>query len=113
MEEEKPTEIKRQVPYDPEVEKIKIEAYKDIQKGWQDKVIEVANILKEVWLVGKEAEKKVTYYIFIVISIIFLGTLYLTKIGVVPGESFAFLVGIIVGYLISITPIRRPGAGGQ
>jgi hypothetical protein len=103
-----PKEIEPQLPYDVEVEKKRLEVYQDIQRGWQEKLTEITGIIKEAWASGKEIERKIVLYIFGLVGLFFVGTAILTAIGVVPGEAFTFLLGIIVGYLLSITPIRAP-----
>jgi hypothetical protein len=91
------------LPYDPEVEKKKLEVYEGIQKGWQTLIDKGMVILSDLL---KTAEKRGLHKLSLLIAvilIIFIATAYLTYIKTVSGEAFMFFVGILVGYLLAYT----------
>jgi hypothetical protein len=106
-------EIEPIQPYDPEVEKRRIEANETIQKdfqaqqkyiheGWQGVVNKAIEAIKNNLLRNKEIEARNFIGILIVIVIIFISASLLTWQKIVPAEGLTFLAGTIVGYLISL-----------
>ncbi|MCL0053001.1 hypothetical protein M1M86_00710 [Dehalococcoidales bacterium] len=112
-------ELEVRPPYDPEVEKRRIEAYeltqkaaqetqKTIHEGWQKVVNEVTNAIREHMILSKEVEHRSFRNILITVVTLFVGVGLLTWQGIVPAEGFTFLVGAIIGYLLSLSPLARP-----
>jgi hypothetical protein len=87
--EEKWVEVEK---YKADVEKLKIEKYTDlINKG----IIS----FKEYATTGR---RNITIAVFLLILFIFISMAFLTYLGRVSGETFAFVTGTIIGYIISI-----------
>ncbi len=83
---------------------LEVEKYKaDIEKYKTEKYIEIISeaigSYKEYAAKGK---RNITIGVFVLVAIIFLAMAFLTGVGKVGGETFAFVTGTIVGYIISI-----------
>ena len=100
-------------PYDPEVEKRRIEAYEGVQKAlqetqravherWQGVAEKAIDALKEGMTRNKEIEARNFLWILVVIVAVVAGAGVLTWAKAIPGEAFALLVGTIVGYIVSL-----------
>jgi len=87
-----------------------LRVYEEIQRGWQDTLRELATKAIEAIEKGaasaREASKRISYAILIVVTLLFLVIAALTWQGIVPGEALTFLLGIVVGYLLSVMPFR-------
>jgi len=75
-----------------DVDREKIKALVDVAK-------EIVNGLKDYYL---KKVHKVTLPSYILIAIVVIVATILTGLGKVSGETFAFLMGTIVGYIISL-----------
>ena len=113
-----PNELEPTPSYDPEVEKKRIEAYEAIQKatqdqqktlqeGWQKVATSVVEAFRSHATRSKEIEERSFWLILVTIIIFVIVVGLLTWQGIVPAEGFTFLVGIVVGYLISLSPLAR------
>ena len=83
---------------------LEVEKYKaDLEKYKTDKYVELLNdainAIKEYTLRSK---RTITIAVFIFIAIIFVTMAILTYYGRVGGETFAFVAGTIIGYIISL-----------
>lgn len=88
-------------PYDPEVEKKRLEVYESVQKGWQGLADKGMDTLNEI--LGS-AEKRGLHKLLLLMCVvlaIFISTAFLTYKEIVSGEAFMFFVGILVGYLLA------------
>lgn len=102
---EKQTELP---PYDPEVELKKIETWEKIANENIEKVLDFLHVSKKI---EYQSTLAISKWIFVLIGIFFVITAVLTYTGKVSGDSLVFLIGIIVGYmlsLISAKPRREP-----
>jgi len=96
--------------YDPEVEKARIEAYKATQEGWQRVATSVTEAFRNYAMRSKEIEQRSFWAILGVMLVLFIGVGLLTWQGILPAEGLIFLVGVMVGYLVSLSPLARPTA---
>lgn len=108
--------------YSPEVEIRRIEAYEVIQKstleqqktmqeGWQKIVTDVTEAVKSYAIRRKELEERSSWIILTAVVILVLVVAALTWIKIVPAEGLTFLVGIVIGYLISLSPLSHTIGG--
>jgi hypothetical protein len=100
-------ELQPTPPYDPEVEKRRIEASQATQKGWQEVVTNAIEAIKGYAIRSKEIEQRSFWIVLSAIVILVLVVAWLTWLKIVPAEGLTFLVGIVVGYLISLSPLAR------
>ena len=100
-------ELQPTPPYDPEVEKRRIEASEAVQEGWQKVVTNTIEAIKSYTIRSKEIEERSFWIIIAAIAIFVIIVGLLTWQGIVPAEGFTFLIGIVVGYLISLSPLAR------
>lgn len=80
----------------------------DVEKFKANKLAEafvkIAGEYKEYML---SATWRTTLPAYILMMIIFLSVTWLTRIGIVAGETFAFTAGTVIGYIISLLTQRR------
>lgn len=82
-----------------EVQKYRI----DLEKYQTEKYLELGNRLVDSYKeYATSGRRMITTAVFIFIAIIFIAMAVLTFFGKVSGETFAFVTGTIVGYIISI-----------
>lgn len=87
---------------------------------WAEFIPEMKLILKQVadlvkWYpkaVGK-AEEKITKYFVALITLIVVGTIFLTALGVLSGDVFAFLIGTLIGYIFAFITKYLGMSGGN
>lgn len=82
-----------------EAEKEKNEIEKEKNRALIELIREVANSLKDYYL---KKIPRATIPAYVLIAIIVIGAIALTWLGRVSGETFSFLMGTIVGYIISL-----------
>lgn len=88
-------------PYDPEVEKKRLEVYESIQKGWQSVADKGLDTFNEILKTGGRKRLINLGFFLSVILVIFAATAFLAYKRVISGESFTFFVGTIVGFLFA------------
>jgi hypothetical protein len=107
------------LPYDPEVEKKRLDVQKEVAsiqaetlKGWQKTLSDAIAGLANAWKEGRAAEYRnvitLSKWIIAVCVVFFAGVGVLVYLGKISGDALVFLIGIIVGYLLSlVTPRPR------
>ena len=90
-------------PYDPEVEKKRLEVYESIQKGWQGLADKGITTLNEILKAGGKRGLYNLSILLVAVLVIFGVTAFLAYNKVISGEAFTLLVGTIVGYLLAYT----------
>ena len=83
---------------------LEVEKYKaDVERYKTEKYLELGNkaidAIKEYVITGR---RNITIAVFIFIGLIFFSMAFLTYFGKVSGETFALVVGTIIGYIISL-----------
>jgi len=68
---------------------------------WAILVKEVGNQFQELSKIKSKQSKNLAWPVYIIIGIIFLGTIILGMMNVIDGQSITFLAGTIVGYLLT------------
>lgn len=76
-----------------------LEIQKENVKAFIELLKEGVNSLKDYYL---KKIPRTTLPTYILISIVIVGAIILTLLGRISGETFAFLMGTIVGYIISL-----------
>lgn len=103
--------------YDREVALKQIEIEEKKTLGWQ-KIVEsnIGNAMN-YWKEAKEAEYRgvltISKWIFELIGLFFVGMTILTYFGKVSGDSLSFLIGVIVGYMLSLISYKPRREAGQ
>ena len=82
-----------------EAEKLRYEIIKYQTDKYTEAFNNLVNALKEYYTKGR---KLITLSAFILIGIIFATMAFLTYYKIIGGETFAFVSGTIVGYIISL-----------
>lgn len=100
------------LPYDPEVEKKRLDIQAETVKGWQETISGAIASLADAWKEGRAAEYKnvitLSKLIIVTCVVFFAGVGVLVYFGKVSGDVLVFLTGIIVGHLLSlVTPRPR------
>ena len=94
-------EVEEPLSYDPEVEKKRLEAYENIQKGWQEVANKGMDTLNEILKTGEKRGLIKLGILLGVVIIIFGCTAFLAYNKTISGEAFTFFVGTLVGYLLA------------
>lgn len=98
------------LPYDPEVEKKRLDVQKEVTSGWQKTLSDAVANLTNAWKEGRAAEYKnvitLSKWIIAVCLVFFAGVGVLVYLGKISGDALVFLTGIIVGYLLSLVTSR-------
>jgi len=82
-----------------EVRLKEIEVERERAKGYIELAREGVNSLKDYYL---RKIPRTTIPAYLIVAVIVFGAIALTWLGKVSGETFAFLMGTIVGYIISL-----------
>jgi hypothetical protein len=89
-----------------ELEKVKI--WSETEKYRTEKIVGVINnVVSSIKEYYATAHKHIIIATFILIGVIFSTVAMLTFFGIVKGETFAFLAGTIIGYIISLVAGKR------
>jgi len=99
-EEEKPS--KKEI--DIEALKIQSEREKYIVDKISESVSKIVDAFKEYYL---KTTRTTLLAAWVLVGIIFLVTAFLTYLGKIGGETFSFVAGTIVGYIISLLGAKR------
>jgi hypothetical protein len=83
---------------------LEVEKYKaDVSKFQTEKYLEIGNKLIDSYKeYATSGRRMITTAVFVFIALIFVSMAILTFFDKVNGETFAFVTGTIVGYIISI-----------
>lgn len=86
-----------------EVRLKEVEVEKENTKAFIELTREIMDNLKDYYL---KKIPNITWPAYILVGVVVLGATILTGLGKVEGETFSFLMGTIVGYIISLLSKR-------
>jgi hypothetical protein len=83
---------------------LEVEKYKaNVEKYKTEKYVELLNKGLEAFKeYATRTKRNITIGVFVLITLIFFSMATLTYFGKVGGETFAFVTGTIIGYIISV-----------